>query len=83
MVGSMAARLVTMNRDTPVLPPPDMRQWVPENHLAHVVLDAVDARDLGAARANHRGSGSSQYPPALMLGLFKRWNWRHDRGDAS
>jgi len=31
----MAARFVSIDRETPLLLPPDMRQWVPENHLSH------------------------------------------------
>ena len=33
-MGIMAARFVTVDRDTPLILPPDMREWVPENHLS-------------------------------------------------
>ncbi len=33
-------------------------------------MDAVGLLDLSAARVNHSGSGSEQYPPSLMLGLL-------------
>ncbi len=66
----MAARFVTVDRDTALLLPPDMREWVPRNHLVHFVLDAVEQLDLRAARVNERGSGNEQYPPALLLGLL-------------
>jgi len=66
----MPARFVTVDRETPMLLPPDLRDWVPEDHLVHFVIDAVDQLDVSAARLNERGSGSEQYPPAMMLALL-------------
>jgi transposase len=66
----MAARFVNIDHDTPLLLPPDLRDWVPENHLVHFVMDAVGLLDLGQARINNRGTGDAQYPPAMMLGLL-------------
>lgn len=68
--GSMAARFVTVDRDTPMLLPPSLRDWVPPDHLVHFVIDAVEQLDLRGARVNERGSGSEQYPPATMLALL-------------
>jgi transposase len=66
----MAARFVNIDRDTPLLLPPNMRQWVPEGHLAPFVLDVVDELDLRRFKVNHRGTGSPQYPPAMLLPLL-------------
>lgn len=66
----MSAKFVNVDRDTALLLPPDMRAWVPEDHLVHFLLDAVEQLDLSAARVNERGSGSEQYPPSLLLGLL-------------
>lgn len=66
----MAARFVTIDHDTPLLLPPDLRDWVPENHLVHFVMDAVGLLNMGSAQTNHRGTGSAQYPPSMMLGLL-------------
>ncbi len=41
MPTSMPARFVNLDRDTPLLLPPDLRDWVPQNHLAHFILDAL------------------------------------------
>jgi transposase len=49
---------------------PSLHEWVPEDHLVHFVIDAVEQLDLRTARVNERGSGSSQYPPGTMLGLL-------------
>ena len=66
----MPARFVNIDHDTPLLLPPDLRDWVPGDHLVHFIMDAVGLLDLSAARVNHSGSGSEQYPPSLMLGLL-------------
>ena len=66
----MAARFVNIDHDTPMLLPPDLRDWVPEDHLVHFIMEAVGLLDLGTARVNHRGTGSEQYPPGMMLGLL-------------
>ena len=66
----MATRFVTVDRETPMLLPPDLREWVPADHLVHFIMDAVEQLDVRTARVNERGSGSAQYPPAMMLGLL-------------
>ena len=66
----MPARFVSIDHDTPMLLPPDLRDWVPEDHLVHFIMEAVGLLDVSAARINHRGSGSEQYPPSMMLGLL-------------
>ncbi len=49
--------------------PPDLREWVPEGHLAHHVSDLVDAVDLSAFYAPYRGDGrrNSPYDPRMMV----------------
>ena len=46
----MSAKFVNVDRDTALLLPPDMRTWVPADHLVHFILDAVEQLDLRAAR---------------------------------
>jgi len=66
----MAERFVNVDRQTPMLLPADLREWVADNELAHLILEAVEQCDLRAARVNVRGSGSEQYPPTMMLALL-------------
>lgn len=66
----MAAKFVHIDHDTPLLLPPDLREWIAKDHMVHFVMDAVDALDLSAAKVNERGTGSAQYPPATMLALL-------------
>jgi len=66
----MSARFVNIDHDTPLLLPPDLRDWVSPNHMVHFIMDAVKALDLSQARTNQRGTGHAQYPPSMMLGLL-------------
>ena len=66
----MAARFITVDHDTALLLPPDLRDWVPEDHMVHFVMDAVKLLNLDSARVNERGTGDAQYPPSMMLGLL-------------
>ena len=62
----MAARFVNLDRHTPMFLPCDLREWLPEDHLVHLLLDAVDQISTAHFRVNHRGTGSEQYPPTMM-----------------
>jgi transposase len=66
----MAARYLLIDHDTPMLLPPSLRDWLPGDHLVHVIMDAVEELDLSRARVNQRGSGDAQYPPGMLLGLL-------------
>ena len=66
----MTARYLVIDHDTPLLLPPSLRDWLPPDHLVHVIMDAVEELDLGRARVNQRGSGDAQYPPGMLLGLL-------------
>jgi transposase len=63
-------KFVNIDRDTPLLLPPDLRDWVAKDHLVHFVIDAMDAVDTSLAVVNERGTGSAQYPPAMLLALL-------------
>ena len=58
------------DRDQAFLLPPDLRDWIPSDDLAHFVIEAVERVDLGAFKVNHRGTGSAQYHPRMMLALL-------------
>ena len=52
--------------------PPDVREWLPEDHFAWFVLDAVAAMDLDAFSAVYRGDGRARpaYEPAMIVALL-------------
>ena len=49
--------------------PPDIRDWAPEDDLAHFVLEAVERVPMSAFQADGRGTGSAQCHPRMMLAL--------------
>ena len=66
----MPARFINIDHDTPLLLPPDLRDWLPKDHLVHFIMDAVAQVDLSSAKINQHGTGSAQYPPAMMMSLL-------------
>ena len=58
----MSARFVDVDRETPMLLPPDLRDWVPEDDLVHFILEAVQRLPSEDFQVNHRGSGNRQFP---------------------
>ena len=67
---TMAARFQNIDRETPMLLPACIQEWVPDNDLAHFVIDAVATLKLDHFSINHRGTGDRQFPPAMMLTLL-------------
>jgi transposase len=59
-------------RDQPLLMPVDMREWLPEDDLVHIVLDAVASVDLGGFRRQYRadGHGRAAFDPEMMVALL-------------
>jgi len=66
----MSTRFVNVDRNTPMLLPPDLRDWIPEDDMVHFVIEAVEGMPLCNLRVNRHGSGSEQYPPKMMLTLL-------------
>jgi transposase len=68
----MAYNFLRGDRDQPFLLPPDLRDWLPEGHLAWFLLDVVDQVDLAPFYRPHRadGHGHPAYDPKLLLGVL-------------
>jgi len=66
----MAARFINLDRQTPMLLPCDLREWVPQDHIVHFILDAVEQIPTAQFKVNDRGTGNEQYPPTMMLALL-------------
>lgn len=58
------------DRDQPFLLPPDLRDWLPEDDIAHFIVAAVERVRLGEFRTNPQAGGKPQYHPRLMLALL-------------
>jgi transposase len=68
----MAYNFLRCDRDQPFLLPPDLRDWLPADHLAWFVLDVVDQLDLTGFYASYRadGHGHPAYDPKTLLGVL-------------
>jgi transposase len=68
----MAQNFIACDREQELLLPPSLREWLPQDHLAWFVLDAVDALDLAAFFAAYRvdGWGRAAHDPAMMVALL-------------
>jgi transposase len=68
----MAHHFLGGDRDQPFLLPPDLRDWLPDGHLAWFVLDVVDQLDLAPFYRAHRddGHGHPAYDPTMLLGVL-------------
>jgi transposase len=68
----MAQNFLTCDRDQPMLLPPDLREWLPDDHLAWFVIEAIEELDLEPFYATYRsdGHGAAAHEPKMMLTLL-------------
>ncbi len=68
----MPQNFLACNREQELLLPPSLREWLPEDHLAWFVIDAVAEIDLTAFLASYRddGWGRAAHDPAMMVALL-------------
>jgi len=45
----MAQNFICCGREQAFLMPPSLREWLPEDHLAWFVIEAVEEMDLGSS----------------------------------
>ncbi len=61
---------VPFDRSQPFLLPPDVKDWIPEDDVAHFIVAAAERVRLGVFRTNPPAGGKPQYHPRLMLALL-------------
>ncbi len=68
----MALNFLACDRDQQYLLPPSLSDWLPEDHLAWFVLDAVEQMDLSEFYAPYddQGWGRPAHEPAMMVALL-------------
>jgi transposase len=68
----MPENFIAVDREQVLLLPPDLRDWLPQDHLAWFVLAAVDELDLAAFIGAYRrdGHGRAAFDPAMMVALL-------------
>jgi transposase len=78
----MPQNFIACDRDQELLLPPDLRDWLPENHLAWFVLAAVKEMDLYAFYRPYSadGVGRPAHEPEMMVAL---WLYAYCRGQRS
>jgi transposase len=72
MLGAMNKTFRPYDLDQRLLLPPDLREWLPDDHLALFISDVVDELDLSAIVRAYDGEGRGQppYHPAMMVKLL-------------
>lgn len=67
----MAQNFVTCDREQVLLLPPDLRDWLPADHLAWFVLDVVEEIDIAQflVAYGQDGWGRAAFDPAMMVSL--------------
>jgi transposase len=68
----VAQNFLPCDREQELLLPPSLREWLPEGHLAWLVIDALEALDLSAFSADYRaeGWGRAAHEPAMTVALL-------------
>ena len=67
----MAEEFRALDRETPMLLPPSIQEWLPEHHLARFVVDIVEQLDLSEITSGYGGSGGKRaYHPAMLVALL-------------
>ena len=68
----MPQNFLACDRDQPLLVPPDLRDWLDEDHLAWFVLESVEELDLSEFYVSYRsdGHGAAAHDPQMMVSLL-------------
>src|SRR5947199_8304238 len=68
----MAQNFIACDRGQSMLLPPDLMDWVPDDHVVWSVLGAVEESDLGAFYGvySENGQGRAAYEPSMMVALL-------------
>ena len=64
----MPQNFIACDRGQSMLLPPDLMDWVPDDHVVWSILGAVEQMDLGAFYGAYRenGQGRAAYEPSMM-----------------
>jgi transposase len=70
--GWVPQNFIECDREQELLLPPSLREWLPDDHLAWFVLDAVAEMDLSAFYGAYRadGWGRAAFEPQMMVALL-------------
>lgn len=74
-------QFIPFSRDRACLLPPEAKDWLPADDVAHFVAEAVDRVPLGAFAVRPIPGGRAQYHPRLLLAREAGLLRRGDGGD--
>ena len=68
----MPQNFITCDREQELLLPPNLREWLPEDHLAWFVLASSEEMDLSPFYGAYRrdGHGRAAHEPGMMIALL-------------
>jgi transposase len=68
----MPQNFIACDRGQSMLLPPDLMDWVPDDHVVWSILGAVDQMDLSAFYGAYRdnGQGRAAYEPSMVVALL-------------
>jgi transposase len=68
----VALTFKSVDREQQFLLPPDVREWLPSEHLVWMVLESVEQLDLSGFERSYRlgRQGRAAYHPAMMVALL-------------
>jgi transposase len=71
-MGPMARFFRIAERRQSFLLPADMRDWLPDDDIVHLIVDAVSVMDLWAFEAQHKlgGAGQPAFAPQMLLSVL-------------
>ena len=64
------SRFRPADRKTSYLLPVSLEDWLPEDHLARFIVEALERIDLSSLQKAYAGRGSAAYHPEIMLALL-------------
>jgi transposase len=68
----VAKRYLPVRRDEPMLLPPDVREWLPADHVVWFLLDVIAALETSVLHRRSRlgGAGRAPYDPDMLLAVL-------------
>jgi len=64
------SRFRPIDRKTAYLLPPSVEDWLPQDHLARFIVEAIEQLDLSGLTRAYAGRGSAAYHPEILLSLL-------------
>jgi transposase len=64
------SKFINLDRETMLLLPPSINEWLPKRHLARLVVEIVNKLDLSQIEKTYPVNGGWTYQPSMMISLL-------------